>query len=135
VVNPLLDASLTKCNGVVAPSQDALSRGVPVASCHQVQLFVLIEGVYKDPENTLFRITSVSKVFNAMAAMISRTLDQTVATLRKKIELDSGHPRFLQTIYRLGYRLVLQTETKFAPVLFLSLFPVRFGRWRLLLNE
>jgi hypothetical protein len=31
--------------------------------------------------------------------LLTRTVDQTVATLRKKIEFDPGHPQFLQTVY------------------------------------
>jgi DNA-binding response OmpR family regulator len=30
-----------------------------------------------------------------------------MATLRKKIEADPEQPRFLQTVYGIGYRLVL----------------------------
>jgi DNA-binding response OmpR family regulator len=39
--------------------------------------------------------------------MVTRTVDQTVATLRKKIESDPERPRFLKTVYGTGYRLVV----------------------------
>jgi DNA-binding response OmpR family regulator len=41
------------------------------------------------------------------ADLFTRTVDQTMATLRKKIEPDPEQPRFLQTVHRNGYRLVL----------------------------
>lgn len=34
----------------------------------------------------------------------SRTLDQTISQLRKRIELDPKHPRIIQTVYGVGYR-------------------------------
>lgn len=34
----------------------------------------------------------------------SRTLDQTISQLRKKIERDAKHPRIIQTVYGVGYR-------------------------------
>lgn len=39
------------------------------------------------------------------AGMVTRTVDQTVATLRRKLNDDSTKPRFLLTIYGLGYQL------------------------------
>ena len=37
----------------------------------------------------------------------TRTVDQTVATLRQKIELNPDHPRFVQTVHGIGYRLAV----------------------------
>ncbi len=34
----------------------------------------------------------------------SRTLDQTISQLRKRIERDPKHPRIIQTVYGVGYR-------------------------------
>ena len=34
----------------------------------------------------------------------SRTLDQTISQLRKKIEKDAKHPQIIQTVYGVGYR-------------------------------
>lgn len=34
----------------------------------------------------------------------SRTLDQTISQLRKRIEKDPKHPRIIQTVYGVGYR-------------------------------
>lgn len=34
----------------------------------------------------------------------SRTLDQTISQLRKRIEVDPKHPQIIQTVYGVGYR-------------------------------
>ena len=34
----------------------------------------------------------------------SRTLDQHIATLRKKIEIDAANPQIIETVRGLGYR-------------------------------
>jgi DNA-binding response OmpR family regulator len=46
-------------------------------------------------------------VWNYQPGLVTRTVDQTMATLRKKIEFDPDRPKFLQTVYGIGYRLVL----------------------------
>ena len=38
-------------------------------------------------------------------ASTTRTVDTHVVNLRKKLEDDPAHPRFLQTVYGRGYRL------------------------------
>jgi DNA-binding response OmpR family regulator len=40
----------------------------------------------------------------------SRTIDQTISQLRKRIELDPKHPRIIQTVYGVGYRYERLTE-------------------------
>ena len=37
--------------------------------------------------------------------MVTRTVDQTVATLRRKLNDDSSKPKYLLTIYGIGYQL------------------------------
>jgi DNA-binding response OmpR family regulator len=39
------------------------------------------------------------------ANMVTRTVDQTVATLRRKLNDDSTKPKYLLTIYGIGYQL------------------------------
>jgi len=42
--------------------------------------------------------------------MVTRTVDQTVATLRRKLNDDSTKPKHLLTIYGIGYQLCLRKE-------------------------
>jgi DNA-binding response OmpR family regulator len=37
--------------------------------------------------------------------VITRTVDQTVATLRRKLDEDSANPKHLMTVYGIGYQL------------------------------
>jgi DNA-binding response OmpR family regulator len=43
--------------------------------------------------------------------MVTRTVDQTVATLRRKLNDDSAQPKYLLTIYGIGYQLRKVLET------------------------
>ena len=56
---------------------------------------------------TFTRDQLLDAVWNCEPGVLTRTVDQTVATLRKKIEAQPRQPRFLQTVYGIGYRLVL----------------------------
>ena len=40
------------------------------------------------------------------AAPTTRTIDNHIATLRSRIEVDAASPRYLRTVHRVGYRLV-----------------------------
>ncbi len=42
----------------------------------------------------------------------SRTIDQTISQLRKRIELDPKHPKIIQTVYGVGYRFEPQLPDK-----------------------
>lgn len=67
----------------------------------------LLMHLYEHVRTTFTREQLLQLVWNCAPSLITRTVDQTVATLRKKIELDPERPRFLQTVYGIGYRLVL----------------------------
>src|SRR5687767_985687 len=66
--------------------------------------------LYEHITQTFAREQLLQAVWRCRPGLVTRTVDQTVATLRKKIEFDSDRPRFLQTAYGIGYRLVLQAE-------------------------
>lgn len=57
---------------------------------------------------TFTRSELLESVWNCCPNLLTRTVDQTVATLRRKIEMDPQHPRFLRTIYGIGYSLSLK---------------------------
>jgi len=67
----------------------------------------LLMHLYEHVTTTFSREDLLQRVWNYAPDLLTRTVDQTVATLRKKIELDPERPRFLQTVYGIGYRLVL----------------------------
>jgi DNA-binding response OmpR family regulator len=49
----------------------------------------------------------MTEVWGYAADAMSRTLDAHIAMLRRKIEPDAAHPRFLLTIRSVGYRVAL----------------------------
>lgn len=67
----------------------------------------LVLHLYENVTVTFSREQLLQKVWNYHPDLLTRTVDQTVATLRKKIEIDPEQPRFLQTVFGVGYRLVL----------------------------
>jgi DNA-binding response OmpR family regulator len=67
----------------------------------------LLMHLYEHVRTTFTREELLQLVWNCAPSLVTRTVDQTVATLRKKIELDPVRPRFVQTVYGIGYRLVL----------------------------
>ena len=67
----------------------------------------LIAHLYEHAAITFTREELLQRVWNCQPGLLTRTVDQTVATLRRKIEADPEQPRFVQTVYGIGYRLVL----------------------------
>lgn len=67
----------------------------------------LLLHLYRHATTTFTRQELLQEVWNFAATLMTRTVDQTMATLRKKIELDPDRPQLLQTVYGVGYRLVL----------------------------
>ena len=55
--------------------------------------------------NTMFRVA-----WGDSAPPNTRTLDQTISQLRKRIERDPKHPTIIQTVYGVGYRYEPQAE-------------------------
>jgi len=70
----------------------------------ELQLLMLL---FENVTMTFSRSELLQLVWNYRPGLMTRTVDQTVATLRKKIESDPNRPRVLQTVYGIGYRLVL----------------------------
>jgi two-component system, OmpR family, alkaline phosphatase synthesis response regulator PhoP len=67
----------------------------------------LLTHLFRHATTTLTRQELLRDVWNFAATLMTRTVDQTVATLRNKIELDPEQPQLLQTVYGIGYRLML----------------------------
>jgi DNA-binding response OmpR family regulator len=63
-----------------------------------LQVFVSREG------QALDRITLMDEVWGVRYEGTTRTLDQHIAGLRKKVENDPSHPRHITTVHGIGYR-------------------------------
>ena len=58
----------------------------------------------------LDRVTLMDEVWGVRYEGTTRTLDQHVALLRKKIEDDPSHPRYITTVHGAGYRFSSSPE-------------------------
>ena len=56
------------------------------------------------PGRVLSRAEILDKIWGICYEGTTRTLDQHIANLRKKIEEDPAHPRTIVTVHRVGYR-------------------------------
>ena len=65
-----------------------------------LRLFTSREG------EALDRVTLLDQVWGVRYEGTTRTLDQHVAVLRKKVEQDPAHPRHIVTVHGTGYRFV-----------------------------
>ena len=57
-------------------------------------------------EETVSRDELLEKVWGIQASPTSRTVDNFIVKLRRKLEEDQKNPRHILTVYGLGYKLV-----------------------------
>jgi|SRR5687767_10521863 len=72
----------------------------------------LLAHLYSHVGVTFTRSELLESVWHCCPNLLTRTVDQTVATLRRKIESNAERPRFLRTIYGVGYSLNMNKGTK-----------------------
>lgn len=66
--------------------------------------FALLAYFASRPGRALARDTILNAVWGASVFVTPRSVDRCVATLRAKVEPDSHHPIYIQTIREIGYR-------------------------------
>jgi DNA-binding response OmpR family regulator len=66
----------------------------------------LLKFFHAHPNEVLSRDQILNAVWGIQYSGTTRTLDQHVARLRKKVEQDPARPRYLKTVYGVGYRFV-----------------------------
>ncbi|MCD4689125.1 MAG: response regulator transcription factor [Desulfuromonadaceae bacterium] len=64
----------------------------------------LLEAFYRHPDEALQRQTLLNLAWGIDYQGTTRTLDQHIAQLRKKIELDPTTPQTITTVHGIGYR-------------------------------
>jgi DNA-binding response OmpR family regulator len=87
----------------IDPKTLTLSRGtvrenLTARELHLLQIF------YESPEQVLSRDRLLSEVWGYKYHGTTRTLDQVIVQLRKKLG-ESGEPKLLLTVHGIGYRL------------------------------
>lgn len=66
--------------------------------------FDLLVTLARTPDYVFTRETLLSRIWGFDYLGDSRTVDVHIGTLRKKVERDPAHPRFIKTIWRVGYK-------------------------------
>jgi len=66
--------------------------------------FSILETLIKQPGRVFSRLELLENAFGFDYGGFERTVDVHVMNLRKKIEPDPSEPKFIQTIYGLGYK-------------------------------
>jgi DNA-binding response OmpR family regulator len=64
----------------------------------------ILQLLHAKPGEVVDRDTIFRVAWQDASPPTTRTLDQTVSQLRKRIEADSKHPTIIQTVYGVGYR-------------------------------
>jgi two-component system response regulator ResD len=67
--------------------------------------FDLLLALARAPDHVFSREALLSQVWGFEYLGDSRTVDVHIGTLRKKIEHDSARPRYIKTVWRVGYKL------------------------------
>jgi DNA-binding response OmpR family regulator len=68
--------------------------------------FNLLEAFLSNPGFTLTRDDLLEKSMGYAYEGLGRTLDTHIRNLRRKIEPDPDNPKYIQTVYGVGYRLI-----------------------------
>ncbi len=76
----------------------------------------LLELFYTHPNEVLSRDLLLNQAWGVEYYGTTRTLDQHIAQLRKKVEPDPAHPSVVITVHGIGYRYSKSAENSSAPV-------------------
>jgi len=71
--------------------------------------FQLLAAMIKAPGKAFSRSELMQQAFGYDYEGLDRTVDVHVLNLRKKLEADPAHPRYVQTVYGVGYKLAVAT--------------------------
>jgi two-component system, OmpR family, alkaline phosphatase synthesis response regulator PhoP len=67
--------------------------------------FALLKVLMEHPNHAFTRAELMEKALGYAYEGLERTLDSHIKNVRKKIEQDASHPRYLETVFGVGYRL------------------------------
>ena len=98
-----LDASFMLGNLKVSPAELRASRDGKLIELSPRDVAIL-ELLHAHPGTALDRDTIFRHAWGESYFHSSRTLDQHISQLRKRVELDPKHPRLIQTVHGVGYR-------------------------------
>lgn len=67
--------------------------------------FIILKTLMQNPNHVFTRAELISRSLGHEYESIERTLDSHIRNLRKKIEPDTSQPRYIQTVYGVGYKM------------------------------
>jgi two-component system alkaline phosphatase synthesis response regulator PhoP len=67
--------------------------------------FALLQVLMENPDHGFTRAELIEKALGYAYEGMERTLDSHIKNLRKKIEADPTEPRYIETVFGVGYRL------------------------------
>jgi DNA-binding response OmpR family regulator len=68
--------------------------------------FKLLAALAQHPGQTLSREQLMDDLHGAAFGSFDRSIDSHIKNLRRKLESDPEHPRFIETVYGVGYRFI-----------------------------
>jgi DNA-binding response OmpR family regulator len=96
-------ASITRGDLVVNPRTITVTRAG--AEIHLTRTeFNLLATLIAEPDRAFTRLELIDRVFGYAYDGLERTIDVHVTNLRKKLEPVPSRPRYVQTVYGVGYR-------------------------------
>ena len=66
--------------------------------------FKLLGALVKEPGRVFTRASLIEEALGYDFEGFDRTIDVHVLNLRRKLESDPGHPRYIKTVYGVGYK-------------------------------
>ncbi len=72
--------------------------------------FELLRALMSNPNHAFTRSELIEKALGYAYEGLERTLDSHIKNLRKKIEEDPAQPRYIETVFGVGYRMRDESE-------------------------
>ena len=69
--------------------------------------FKTLQYLFNNPRRVISRDEFLNEVWGYQNYPCTRTVDNHILKLRKKLETDPGHPKHFQTVHGVGYKFVL----------------------------
>jgi two-component system, OmpR family, alkaline phosphatase synthesis response regulator PhoP len=98
------DETLTIGDLVIDQARHVVQRGSEVISITPTE-FDLLWALASNPGRVLSRLQLMEKALGDSYEGYERTIDAHIKNLRHKIELDPAHPRYVQTVFGVGYKI------------------------------
>ena len=102
---------VTKVDGLLGqPADNIGNQGDSLVETGQIDLtpveFKILGVLSKELSRVFSRAEIIESAFGYDFEGFDRTIDVHILNIRRKIEIDPSHPRYIKTVYGAGYKLV-----------------------------